>query len=331
MVAAMPVQASAQLDSNTLTTLAVLLLAEKLGIAPEPMFATAVPMGAEFYDYAPAYAIQQYVPNRPVVEIIDLRRQGLAWPVIAERVRVPANDIVILRNRGYFAPTTLWESSFNNGFRLNNYQVTTLRREGLSWSDIENAALVARETGVPIWQVASDYRTRRSWAPVYATYRVKPSIFVNRVNTWRTSRTRPTSWRVASSHDWEVARRVPGRAMPIIRKPHTVIVPRTTIVRPRTTIVRPRTTIVRNHTVVRPRTTIVRSHTVVRPPHKGATVIKTRNRMTVVTPHHNVTMTKTRTHVTTGNNRHSTTVTHVRTTTTTKGKNGQKKNKGGGG
>ncbi|HSI74060.1 MAG TPA: hypothetical protein VK934_12860, partial [Fimbriimonas sp.] len=86
-------------------------------------------------------------------------------------------------------------SRYENRFGLTSAQMDDLRKKGLTWREIGTATLIARESGTNVYDVAHRYVGTRSWDRVAAQYGISGPRLANRVTTWRTTKTIPTTWR----------------------------------------------------------------------------------------------------------------------------------------
>ncbi len=194
-ITAMPVQASAQIDNNMIQQIAIMLLADKLGIDSGGILGALGGSGGSIFDMAPAFALQQYAPQSSAQQIFQLRQGGLPWDQVATRVGVPQERYVQLRNSGHIDNNQLWRSTYQSKFGLSTNQINTLRGMGLNWQEIGKAAVIAREAGVGVDKVGDRYRRTRNWTTVATYYRVNRDSVSKRISSWRTSKSLPSNWR----------------------------------------------------------------------------------------------------------------------------------------
>jgi hypothetical protein len=193
-ITAAPVQASAQIDNDMIQQIAIMLLADKLGIDAGGILGALGGSSANVFDMAPAIAMQQYAPQTSAEQIWRLRQSGLPWDQVATRAGVPADRYVVLRNSGNLDRNTLWRNTYQSRLNLSTGTINNLRRMGLSWDDIAKAAVIARESRVSIYDVAEHYRRSHNWNAVANRYKVTNGDVRQRVQTWRTSRAMPIRW-----------------------------------------------------------------------------------------------------------------------------------------
>ena len=195
-IAAVPSQASAQIDNNLIQQIAIMLLADKLGIDSGGILGALGGSSASIFDMAPAFAMQQYAPQSSPQQIWQLRQSGLPWDQVATRVGVPQDRYIQLRNNGTLDRNQLWRNTYQTSFGLNQSQVNRLREMGFNWNDVGRTAVIAREAGVSIFNVAARYRQWRNWNTVAQHYKVTNSGVSKRVASWRQAKAVPTTWRV---------------------------------------------------------------------------------------------------------------------------------------
>ncbi|MEZ0324759.1 MAG: hypothetical protein ACAH95_02545 [Fimbriimonas sp.] len=217
-IVAAPTQASAQIDNKMIQQIAIMLLAEKLGIDSGGILgALGGSTGADIFGMAPAIAMQQYAPTYTPQQIYQLR-QTMPWDQVATRVGIPQDRYVVLRNSGNLDPNSVWRNTYQTKFGLNQSQVNRLREMGFNWEQIGRTAVIAREAGVSIFNVAARYQQWHNWNTVAQHYKVSNSTVSRRVASWRQNRAVPTTWQVERiSPTWrnEVVRPTTWRAQPI--------------------------------------------------------------------------------------------------------------------
>jgi hypothetical protein len=215
---AVPAKAPAQIDSKLIETIAAIFLADKLGIDSNTILSAALGSNASVFDMVPAFELQRYAPQQSAQSIYRMRQSGLGWGQVAQRLNMNPGQFNQLRNSGVLDPNNFWRNTTQAQFALTPSQVNNLRARGLTWRDITNAAVVARESGANLYQVADKYRRYRSWNTVAAGYGLGGSQIANRVASWRTSRTMPVQWRTVSvrpATQWRVTNSKTWRAQPI--------------------------------------------------------------------------------------------------------------------
>ncbi|HSI74082.1 MAG TPA: hypothetical protein VK934_12970 [Fimbriimonas sp.] len=217
---AAPSTAAAQFDMKTLETVAAMLLADKLGIDASSILQATLGQKASVYDMAPAFVMQRAAPRTTATSIWDLRRQGMGWGEIAHKIGMQPGEFNKLRNSGQLDSNVIWRSRYENRFGLTSAQMDDLRKKGLTWREIGTATLIARESGTNVYDVAHRYVGTRSWDRVAAQYGISGPRLANRVTTWRTTKTIPTTWRTytkakpkSSSSHGSAALKIKGHAV----------------------------------------------------------------------------------------------------------------------
>jgi hypothetical protein len=194
-ITAAPTQASAQIDKDLIQQIAIMLLAEKLGIDSGGILGALGGSGASIFDMAPAFALQQYAPQTSADQIWRLRQSGLPWDQVATRAGVPSDRYVQLRNSGALDRNVVWRDTYRSELNLSQAQIDRMRAMGLNWQDIGNAAIIARESRVNVLHVAERYKRLRNWNAVARSFQVSNSTLAQRVSSWRSSRAMPIRWR----------------------------------------------------------------------------------------------------------------------------------------
>jgi hypothetical protein len=198
-VIGVPAQSPAQFDRNTIQTIAVLLLAEKLGIDPTSVLGVLPGTNADIFQVAPAFAMQRYAPSRSVDSIWELRQRGMGWGEIANAIGMQPGEFNKLRNSGMLDPNVVWRSTYRDRWSLNDDQINRLRRMGFDWGDTARITVIARESGNSIFTVADRYSRYRNWDLVARSFNVTGARVTQTVSNWRTSRTMPTRWRTVTA------------------------------------------------------------------------------------------------------------------------------------
>lgn len=193
-----PATASAQFDRGTIETVAAMLLSEKLGLDPQMVSGLLGQGGGlgggSLFDMAPALALQRQAPNRSLDDIIGLRNQGLGWDAVATRSGVQPAAYRRLQSNGQLDNNTIWRNTVVNDLHVPNETVSRLRGMGFSWRDIVSTTLVSRESGRPLSEVATRYRSDRDWNRTANRFGVSRQEVANRVSTWRSRRSAPSRW-----------------------------------------------------------------------------------------------------------------------------------------
>ncbi len=222
-IAAAPTQASAQIDNKMIQQIAIMLLADKLGIDSGGILgALGGSGGGDIFGMAPAFALQQYAPQTSPQQMYQWRQSGLAWDQVATRAGVPQDRYIQLKNQGYMDSNQAWRNTYQSSFGLNQSQINKLRGMGFNWNDIGRTAVISREAGVSIFNVAARYKQWHNWNTVAQHYKVTNSAVSRRVASWRQAKAVPTTWRTERiSPTWRNEKVGTWRAQPIKTKKKT--------------------------------------------------------------------------------------------------------------
>jgi len=171
VIAALAAGASARADS-LLEKIATAVLADQFGIDTREVIALHQRTGVPVYDLAPIYEAAHYGRTSPTT-IWDLRRQGLGWGQVAQRINMHPGTFNKLRNAGAFDRDRFWARTYRDRFGVTDQQVTVLRREGGSLEDVLGAIIVGKLTNRDPQTIYDSFRTEQSWNRVTTNYNVK--------------------------------------------------------------------------------------------------------------------------------------------------------------
>lgn len=171
IVVATTFTAAARADS-LLEKVATTILADQFGIDTREVVVLRDRSGGSVYDLAPVYETAHYCHAHPST-VWDLRRQGLGWGQIAQRLGMHPGTFNKLRNAGAFDRDRFWTSTYRDRFGVTDQQVSVLRRGGGSLEDVLGAIIVGKLTNRDPQTVYDAYKTERSWATIGNTYNVR--------------------------------------------------------------------------------------------------------------------------------------------------------------
>ncbi|HEY0868303.1 MAG TPA: hypothetical protein VGE01_13030 [Fimbriimonas sp.] len=203
-IASAPTSAEAQFDRGMIETVAAILLADKLGLDPNMLMslvgndATRLG-GGSLFDLAPVLLMGQRAPNADLADLISMRNRGMGWDVISDRAGLDSTEYQRLRASGQLDNNNVWRDTVIHRLRLPETTVTRLRNRGFNWRDIVLATVISRESRRPILDVANRYRATRSWNRTAGYYGVSRQRMANRIASWRTQRSIPSTWRQTST------------------------------------------------------------------------------------------------------------------------------------
>jgi hypothetical protein len=190
-----PAPAQGQIDRDTIETLGVMLLADRIGIDPQLILATRQTTKASVFDLAPSFVLHREARSHSPERIWELRRRGMGWGQIAQEIGIHPGTFNQMRNRGDFDVNRIWRDSLRGGFNLDEATVQRLRSMGLTWQDISTASMISAESGRSIWQVVDLYRSTRNWSTVASRLGVRQAQVNERLQTWRSTKSMPNNWR----------------------------------------------------------------------------------------------------------------------------------------
>ena len=167
LAAFVPSRLQAQLP---LEEIALSLLGDRFGIAPEQISAFLGRSDLDVFDAAPYYSTSYYT-DHPVDEVWRLREQGLGWGQIAHRLGMHPGTFNKLRKSGEFDRDEIWEDIYEDRYGLRESDLTGIRRRGGSIRDALPAAIIARASRNQPLAVYDRYRSVRDWNRTAGLYK----------------------------------------------------------------------------------------------------------------------------------------------------------------
>lgn len=127
--------------------------------------------------------------GRPATEIASLRQQGISWNDIGSRYNIAMTDIskpfapAPARVAGVTAQVGMVSRPLpiygkGGSIVLTEQDAQFYMRAGHSWKDIAKAAGIARETGVPVYDLLR-MSINRSWTELARTYGLNPDMVLD--------------------------------------------------------------------------------------------------------------------------------------------------------
>ena len=166
-MAAMPVRSHAQLPVEEI---ALKLLGDRFGIAPEQISGFLGRSNVNVFDAAPYYSTS-YHTERPVDEVWRLRQEGLGWGQIAHRLGMHPGTFNKLRKSGAFDRDEIWEDICEDRYGLRESEFNAIRRRGGTIRDALPAAIIARASHTRPLTVYQRYRSVRDWNRTAGLYK----------------------------------------------------------------------------------------------------------------------------------------------------------------
>src|SRR5687768_3322797 len=156
---AVPAPSKAQIP---IEEIALTLLADRFGLAPEQVSGFLGRSGLSVFDAAPYYSTSHYTDD-PIDDVWELRRQGQGWGQIAQRLGMHPGEFNKLRKSGAFDRDEIWEDIYEDRYGLREADLVAIRRRGGSIRDALPAAIIARASRVGPVTIYDRYRTVRDW------------------------------------------------------------------------------------------------------------------------------------------------------------------------
>lgn len=195
---------------GSIEQIALRLLAERFGISTNQAIDFQRVSRLDVFEAAPVYSTSYYT-HRPVNEVWRLRRQGLGWGQIAQRLGMNPGTFNKLRAQGAFDRDALWGSIIKRRYDARDADLAAVRRRGASARDLFCSFHIARETRREPVVIYRRYRSDRDWNRTAAVYKPdlryddKPAKRMGKADARRENRAEG-----AKKRDWGSSSKVRG-------------------------------------------------------------------------------------------------------------------------
>ena len=162
-------------------TVGSVMVADRLGMNPNLVISAGIGPQYNIYDTAPAFTLAAYSRRTPR-EIWAYHQRGYGWDRCATYAGVPVATYNSLYAAHQFEPDYLWADEYYTRYGIPRDDLLGYRRNGYSWRQIGQAAIVSQDTQEPIIVVLGRARKTRVWYPTNYRYRPSPYYVPPRVN-----------------------------------------------------------------------------------------------------------------------------------------------------
>ncbi len=156
--------ASTRADS-LLEKIATVILADKFGIDTREVVDFRQQTQLSPYELAPVYQGAYYFKQKPST-VWQLRKQGLGWGQIAQRLGMHPGTFNKLRNQGAFDQDRFWKNSYQDRFGVSTQRVDVMRKQGGTLENVLGAIIVGKLTKTDPRRIYDQYQTQQSWTTI---------------------------------------------------------------------------------------------------------------------------------------------------------------------
>lgn len=113
-----------------------------------------------------------YQMNAQAREVARLRKQGLGWGQIAQRIGMHPGQFNKLRNAGAFDNTRSWTGALSQRFGVKEDEVARVVRSAGKLEDVVASVIIAKATGKSPQTVYDAYKSVQDWSRMETRFKV---------------------------------------------------------------------------------------------------------------------------------------------------------------
>lgn len=164
------VNAVAQADA-LLDRIASEILASKFGVSVTEITRLQKMSGLSIDGIAPVLSASSCGNTTPE-RVWALRRQGLGWGEIADRIGMHPGTFNKLRAAGAFDSPSIWNNALRLRFEVSGREIQAAQRRGATPQDMIGAILIGKATGRSMQAVLDEHEDVRDWESIRSKHGV---------------------------------------------------------------------------------------------------------------------------------------------------------------